>query len=94
MSHTHEELCELYGEQYPGFPPIIHAIMAHVTMGKTPKEAAELVGDFSEQIESGIQQIDETHAKYGQGGEFVLPPKLPQIEEECIQDAPDGPGAS
>lgn len=82
MSYTFEQLCELYAETYPGFPPMVHAIMAHVNMGKTPDEAAELVGNFAEQIDKGIQAIDETHAKYTEDGRFELPSNIPQIDEE------------
>lgn len=87
MGMTFDELVAWYAECYPGFPPMVHHIMAHTTQGKTPKEAAEAVGVYAEQIEKGVQTISETHATYTPDGEFELPSKLPQIEE-VSEEAP------
>jgi hypothetical protein len=92
--YSFADIVGLYEEQYPGFPTIVHEVMAHVCMGKTHEEAAALVGDVSGSIRAEIAEIDSTHARRDEEGNVVLPPSVPTIEEvyesEDTEDSDEG----
>lgn len=73
---------EAYAEMFPGFPSFVHHIMAHVANGKTPEEAAELVGDACNAglVEATIEQIERTHATFAADGAVEVPESaLPRV---------------
>lgn len=74
---------------YPGFPPFVHYIIKHITDGKTPEEAAELVSHMVNkgEIATSIEEIERTHAAFDSFGNIVLPEGL-QIQEEEAETVP------
>lgn len=90
-SNTFEGLASYYGELYPGFPPVVHAIMAHTAMGKTPKEAVDLCGDYTEQIRSEIDYQNKTKMARGSDGQLIMPEVMPEISEVAELDPEEWP---
>lgn len=77
-----------YAEAFPGFPPFIHHIMAHIAAGKTPEEAAELVDAevMRGNIDTCIEEIEHTHAKFDSMGNIEVPDRYKSLTIDEQED--------
>lgn len=85
---------EHYANIYPGFPKFVHDIMAGVSKGQTPEEAANASATgLSERLTDIINEINQTHAFFNEEGEVQLPENVKKAIEEsgALEDPPDPP---